>query len=74
MLESYLLFTTIWFVAAATPGADTMLLLTTSLTTGWRSAIPVSLAITSAKVILLTVTFFGLTALIQGMPEVVVAL
>lgn len=74
MLESYLLFTTIWFVAAATPGADTMLLLTTSLTTGWRSAIPVSLAITSAKVILLTVTFFGLTALIQGMPEVFVAL
>jgi threonine/homoserine/homoserine lactone efflux protein len=74
MLESYLLFATIWFVAAATPGADTMLLLTTSLTTGWRSAIPVSLAITSAKVILLTVTFFGLTALIQGMPEVFVAL
>jgi threonine/homoserine/homoserine lactone efflux protein len=74
MLESYLLFATIWFVAAATPGADTMLLLTTSLTTGWRSAIPVSLAITSAKVILLTVTFFGLTALIQDMPEVFVAL
>ena len=74
MLESYLLFATIWFVAAATPGADTMLLLTTSLTTGWRSAIPVSLAITSAKVILLTLTFFGLTALIASLPEVFVAL
>jgi len=72
--ESYLLFATIWFVAAATPGADTMLLLTTSLTTGWRSAIPVSLGITSAKLILLTVTFFGLTALIGSVPEVFVAL
>ena len=70
MFESYLLFATIWFVAAATPGADTMLLLSTSLTTGWRSAVSVALAITSAKVILLTVTFFGLTALIQSVPEV----
>jgi threonine/homoserine/homoserine lactone efflux protein len=74
MLESYLLFTAIWFVAAATPGADTMLLLTTSLSTGWRSAVSVSLGITSAKIVLLTVTFFGLTALIQGVPEIYVVL
>nr|MBP6187011.1 LysE family transporter [Rhodoluna sp.] len=63
-MEAYWLFATIWFVAAATPGADTMLLLTTSLSTGWKSAIPISLGIIAAKVILLTLTYFGFAALI----------
>ena len=73
-MEAYWLFATIWFVAAATPGADTMLLLTTSLSTGWKSAIPISLGITAAKVILLTLTYFGLTALIGASPIIPIAL
>lgn len=72
MLEPYLLFTAIWFVAAATPGIDTMLLLTTSISTGWRSAISISLGITVAKVLLLTLTYFGLTALLAGNPEILI--
>jgi len=74
MLESYLLFTAIWFVAAATPGIDTMLLLTTSINTGWKSAVSISLGISTAKVLLLTITYFGLTALLANNPEVYVAL
>jgi threonine/homoserine/homoserine lactone efflux protein len=73
-LEPYLLFTVIWFVAAATPGIDTMLLLTTSLSTGWKSAISISLGITAAKVLLLTLTYFGLTALLSSNPEIFVLL
>ncbi len=72
--ESYLLFTTIWFVAAATPGADTMLLLTTSLSTGWKSAIAISLGIIAAKIVLLTLAFFGLTALTGAVPAILVIL
>lgn len=73
-MSAYWLFATIWFVAAATPGADTMLLLTASLSTGWKSAIPISLGIIFAKIILLTLTFFGLTALISSVPAILVIL
>lgn len=67
-MEAYWLFASIWFVAAATPGADTMLLLSTSLATGWKSAIPISLGISTAKVLLLVAAFFGLTGLLQAAP------
>jgi threonine/homoserine/homoserine lactone efflux protein len=67
--ESYLLFTTIWFVAAATPGADTMLLLTSSMNRGFKSAIPLAIGITTAKVLLLVISYFSLTALLQASPE-----
>ena len=73
-MDSYWLFATVWFVAAATPGADTMLLLTTSLSTGWKSAIAISLGIIAAKVVLLTLAFFGLTALIGAVPAILVIL
>ena len=73
-MDAYWLFATIWFVAAATPGADTMLLLTTSLSTGWKSAIAISLGIIAAKVLLLTITFFGLTALIEAVPAILLIL
>lgn len=72
MLESYVLFATIWFVAAATPGIDTMLLLTTSINTGWKSAVSISLGITTAKVLLLTLTYFGLSALLASNPEILI--
>lgn len=70
MLEPYLLFATIWFVAAATPGADTMLLLTSSLSRGAKPAIALAAGITTAKVVLLVVSFFGLNALLTAAPSV----
>jgi threonine/homoserine/homoserine lactone efflux protein len=73
-MDSYWLFATIWFVAAATPGADTMLLLTTSLSAGWRSAVAISIGITAAKVVLLVLAFFGLTALLDTVPQAFMAL
>lgn len=73
-MDAYWLFASIWFVAAATPGADTMLLLTTSLSTGWRSAIPISLGITMAKIILLIAAYFGLNAIIYSAPQFFVIL
>lgn len=73
-MDSYWLFATVWFVAAATPGADTMLLLTTSLSTGWKSAIAISLGIIAAKIVLLTLAFFGLTALIGAVPAILLIL
>ena len=73
-MSSYWLFATIWLVAAATPGADTMLLLSTSLSTGWKSAVSISLGISSAKIVLLTATFFGLTALLTAAPQLFVIL
>lgn len=74
MFEAYLLFATIWFVAAATPGIDTMLLLTSSVERGWRAAVAYSIGITLAKVLLMTVSFFGLNALIAAAPQLIEAL
>jgi threonine/homoserine/homoserine lactone efflux protein len=73
-LEPYLLFTAIWFVAAATPGIDTMLLLTSTIERGWRAAVAYSIGITLAKVLLMTVSFFGLNALISAAPQLIQAL
>ena len=73
-MNSYLLFTSIWFLAAAAPGADTMLLLTTTLASGWKSAIATSLGISAAKVVLLLVSFYGLASLIAAVPATFVIL
>lgn len=51
-----------------------MLLLTTSLSTGWRSAIPISIGITLAKIVLLIGAFFGLNLLLASAPQVFVIL
>ena len=69
-MDAYLLFATIYFVAAATPGADTMLLLGRTLSSGWRAAIPYSLGITLAKTVMVTVAYFGLSALASASPIV----
>ena len=70
-LEPYLVFASIWFVAAATPGADTMLLLTGSLTRGPKSAIALAMGIIVAKVALLAITYFGVSAIL-GASEVLI--
>lgn len=69
MLEPYLVFASVWFVAAATPGADTMLLLATSLSRGARAAMASALGIIAAKIVLLVITYFGLSALLTAAPE-----
>jgi threonine/homoserine/homoserine lactone efflux protein len=69
VLEPYLLFASVWFVAAATPGADTMLLLATSLSRGARAAMASALGIIAAKILLLVITYFGLSALLTAAPE-----
>lgn len=73
-MDSYWLFAIVWFVAAAAPGADTALLVSTTLARGWKSAIPISLGITTAKVILLLLAFFGLSALLTAAPQTFIAL
>ncbi len=73
-MDSYWLFASIWFLAAAAPGADTVLLVSTTLASGWKSAIPISLGITFAKVILLLAAFFGLSSLLTAAPQAFVVL
>jgi threonine/homoserine/homoserine lactone efflux protein len=73
-VETYLLFTVTWFVAAATPGGDTMLLLGKSLANGWKSTIPYSLGIVIAKVGMITLTYLGVATLMLQAPMAFVAL
>jgi len=61
-------------VAAVTPGADTMLLLTKTLATGWRSVIPYSIGITLAKIAMLTAAYFGFTQLLRTNPELMLGI
>jgi hypothetical protein len=69
-MDAYLLFATIYITAAATPGIDTMSLLGRTLEAGWRAAVPYSIGITLAKMIMVAVSYFGLSALLAASPEV----
>ena len=69
-MDAYLLFATAWFVAAGTPGADTMLLLGTTLARGWKTALPYSIGITLAKLGMVTLSYFGLSAILVAQPQV----
>ncbi len=68
-MNAYLLFATIYLGAAATPGVDTMTLLSRTLTAGWKAAVPYSVGITLAKMIMVAVSYFGLTALMTASPQ-----
>ena len=67
-MDAYWLFLAAWFLAAAAPGADTALLVSTTIASGWKSAIPAFLGITLAKILLLLVTFFGFDAVLTNAP------
>lgn len=69
-MDAYLLFATIYITAAATPGVDTMSLLGRTLEAGWRAAVPYSIGITLAKMIMVAVSYFGLSALLAASPEI----
>jgi threonine/homoserine/homoserine lactone efflux protein len=73
-MDAYLLFATIYITAAATPGIDTMSLLGRTLEAGWRAAVPYSIGIASAKMIMVAVSYFGLSALLAASPEIFFAL
>jgi threonine/homoserine/homoserine lactone efflux protein len=73
-MDAYLLFATIYLTAAATPGVDTMSLLSRTLTAGWRAAVPYSIGITLAKMIMVGVSYFGLSALMAASPQIFFAL
>lgn len=73
-MNEYVLFASVWFVAAATPGADTMLVLSAAISRGWKAVVPYSIGITLAKLVLLIGAYFGLTWLLAEQPQVLVAL
>ena len=69
-MDAYLLFATIYLGAAATPGVDTMTLLSRTLNAGWRAAVPYSIGIAMAKMIMVAVSYFGLSALMAASPQI----
>lgn len=73
-MNAYLLFATIYLTAAATPGIDTMLMLTRTISAGWRAAVPYSIDIASAKMFMVAGSYFGLTALMAASPSIFFAL
>ena len=73
-MDAYWLFLTAWVLAAAAPGADTALLVSATIASGWKSAIPASLGITFAKILLLLVAFFGFDAVLTNAPATFVVL
>ena len=73
-MDAYWLFAGVWLLAAAAPGADTALLVSTTIASGWRSALAASLGITMAKILLLIVAFFGLDAILTSAPQTFIVL
>lgn len=73
-MDAYLLFATIYLTAAATPGIDTMLMLTRTINAGWRAAVPYSIGIAAAKMFMVAGSYFGLSALMKAYPAVFFAL
>lgn len=73
-MDAYLLFATIYLTAAATPGIDTMLMLTRTISAGWRAAVPYSIGIASAKMFMVAGSYYGITALMKVSPEIFFAL
>lgn len=62
MIHEALIFTGVFAVSAAAPGADTMLLFARSLAGGPRAAIPLAVGITAAKLIMLAAAASGVVA------------
>lgn len=62
MIHEVLVFAGVFAISAAAPGADTMLLFARSLATGPRSAAPLAVGITAAKLIMLAAAAAGVAA------------
>lgn len=72
-MSDYLLFATAFFAAAVAPGADTFLILSKAIENR-RLALIAGAGITVAKLVMVTIAFLGLSALLQSFPQVLVAL
>lgn len=72
-MADYLLFTTAYFIAAVAPGADTFLILSRALTSksaAWITGV----AITIAKMLMVSIAYLGLNAALVGFPALLTAL
>jgi threonine/homoserine/homoserine lactone efflux protein len=63
----YILFAAAFFAAAVTPGTDTILILSRAITNKSAAIIAAS-GITLAKVLMVAIAYFGLSALISSFP------
>ncbi|MEY2673597.1 MAG: hypothetical protein RLZZ514_162, partial [Actinomycetota bacterium] len=67
-MDAFLFFTVTYLVAAAAPGADTMLIVSRTVVGGWRSALRYAIGIAFAKTTMITLAFFGTSALLTANP------
>jgi threonine/homoserine/homoserine lactone efflux protein len=67
-MDAFLFFTVTYLLAAAAPGADTMLIVSRTLVGGWRSALRYAIGIALAKTTMITLAFFGTSALLTANP------
>lgn len=66
-MSDYLLFTTAFFAAAVAPGADTLLILTRAIENR-RLALIAGAGITLAKLVMVSIAFLGLSAVLESFP------
>ena len=67
-MDAFLFFTVTYLLAAAAPGADTMLIVSRTVVGGWRSALRYAIGIALAKTTMITLAFFGASALFTANP------
>ncbi|MEY3663250.1 MAG: hypothetical protein RI919_766 [Actinomycetota bacterium] len=67
-MDAFLFFTVTYLVAAAAPGADTMLIVSRTVVGGWRSALRYAIGIALAKTTMITLAFLGTSALLTANP------
>ena len=67
-MDAFLFFTVTYLLAAAAPGADTMLIVSRTVVGGWRSALRYAIGIALAKTTMITLAFFGTSALLTANP------
>lgn len=72
-MSDYLLFATAFFAAAVAPGADTFLILSKAIENR-RLALIAGAGITLAKLVMVTIAFLGLSAVMTGFPAILIAL
>jgi threonine/homoserine/homoserine lactone efflux protein len=67
-MDAFALFTVSYLLAAAAPGADTMLIVSRTIVDGWRSALRYAVGISLAKTVMVSLAFFGVSALLTANP------
>lgn len=72
-MADYLLFASAFFASAVAPGADTFLILSRAITNK-TLAIAAAAGITLGKVLMLTIAYLGLAALLQTSADLLLAL